>query len=101
MFIHKMSWEVWKILAQNMKLKLGKIIRVGCQFVNTRGRGRFFYLWFGNLTNMTTTPIYGKNLKKSSSSEPVDQLSYLRLQHWVLKFYQDCLHDDLGLTLTI
>ena len=26
----------------------------------------------GHLTNMATMPIYGKNLKKSSSSEPID-----------------------------
>ena len=27
----------------------------------------------GHMTNMTAMPIYGKNLKKSSSSEPIDQ----------------------------
>ena len=26
----------------------------------------------GHLTNMATMPIYGKNLKKSSSPEPID-----------------------------
>ena len=27
----------------------------------------------GHMTNMTTMPIYGKNLKKSSSPETMDQ----------------------------
>ena len=26
----------------------------------------------GHMTNMAVMPIYGKNLKKSSSSEPID-----------------------------
>ena len=26
----------------------------------------------GHMTNMAAMPIYGKNLKKSSSSEPID-----------------------------
>ena len=26
----------------------------------------------GQMTNMTTMPIYGKNLKKSASPEPID-----------------------------
>ena len=27
----------------------------------------------GNMTNITAMPIYGKNLKKFSTSEPIDQ----------------------------
>ena len=27
----------------------------------------------GHMTKMAAMPIYGKNLKKSSSSEPIDQ----------------------------
>ena len=27
----------------------------------------------GHMTNVAAMPIYGKNLKKSSSSEPIDQ----------------------------
>ena len=27
----------------------------------------------GHMTNMDAMPIYGKNLKKSSSPEPIDQ----------------------------
>ena len=27
----------------------------------------------GHMTNMAAMPIYGKNLKKSSSLEPIDQ----------------------------
>ena len=28
---------------------------------------------FGHMTNMADMPIYGKNLKKSSSPEPIDR----------------------------
>ena len=28
---------------------------------------------FGHVTNMAAMPIYGKNLKKLSSPEPIDQ----------------------------
>ena len=28
---------------------------------------------FGHMTKMAAMPIYGKNLKKSSSPEPIDQ----------------------------
>ena len=28
---------------------------------------------FGHMTNMAAMPIYGKNLKKSSTPEPIDQ----------------------------
>ena len=28
---------------------------------------------FGHMTNMAAMPIYGKNLKTSSSPEPIDQ----------------------------
>ena len=28
---------------------------------------------FGHMTNMVAMPIYGKNLTKSSSQEPIDQ----------------------------
>ena len=28
---------------------------------------------FGHITNMGAMPIYGKNLKKSSSPEPIDR----------------------------
>ena len=40
------------------------------------------------MTNMAAMPIYGKNLKNSSSLEPK------------LEYYQVCSNDDLGLTLT-
>ena len=28
---------------------------------------------FGHMTNMATMPIYGKNLNKSSSPDPIDR----------------------------
>ena len=47
---------------------------------------------------MAAMPIYGKNLKKSSSPE----LKGLKLgmQHRVLEYYQVYSNDDPGLTLT-
>ena len=39
----------------------------------------------GHMTKMTAMPIYGKNLKKSSSPEPVGIV---------------CINDDPGVTLT-
>ena len=49
----------------------------------------------GHMTKMAATPIYGKNLKKSSSPGPK-----LGMQHLVLEFYQVCSNDDPGLTFT-
>ena len=54
---------------------------------------------FGLMTNMTATPIYGKNLKKTSP-----ELTDHWPQNWYValgtQVYQDCSTDDLGLTLT-
>ena len=44
---------------------------------------------------MAAMPIYGKNLKKSSSLEPEADM-----QHRVLENYQVCSNDDPGLTST-
>ena len=43
------------------------------------------------MTKVAAMPIYGKNLKKSSSPEPIDR--------WP-GYYQEYTNDDLGLTLT-
>ena len=51
----------------------------------------------GHMTKMAAMPIYGKNLKKSSSPEPTLKLG---MQHWVLEYYQVCSNDDPELTLT-
>ena len=46
-------------------------------------------------------PIYGKNLKKSSSLEPKEKMTLIvGMQHWVLKYYQICSNDDPRMTLT-
>ena len=34
---------------------------------------KFYTNELGHMTNVAAMPIYGKNLKKSSSSEPIDQ----------------------------
>ena len=55
----------------------------------------------GHMTKMATMPIYGKNLKKSSSLEPKRQMTLkLGMHQRVLKYYQICSNDDRGLTLT-
>ena len=55
----------------------------------------------GHMTKMVAMPIYGKNLKKSSSLEPKRPMTLkLGIQHWVLEYYQICSNDDLELTWT-
>ena len=51
-----------------------------------------------HMTKMAAMPIYGKNLKKSSSPEPKGSLPCM--QHQVLAYCQVCSNDDPGLTLT-
>ena len=46
-----------------------------------------------HMTKTVAMPIYGKNLKQSSSLE-------LGMQHRVLEYYQIYSNDDPGLTLT-
>ena len=48
----------------------------------------------GYMTKMAAMPIYGKNLKKSSSWKPMT--FKLGLQHWVLRYYQVCSNNDTG-----
>ena len=55
----------------------------------------------GHMTMMAAMPVYGKNLKKSSSPEPNGRWPWnLVCKHWVLKYYQVCSNDNPGLTLT-
>ena len=54
-----------------------------------------------HMTNMATMPIYGKNLKKSSSLEPKRPVTLkVCMQHRVLDYCQVYSNDDLELTLT-
>ena len=54
-----------------------------------------------HMTKMAAIPIYGKNLKISSSPEPEKTMTLkLGLQHPVLECYQVCSNNDHGLTLT-
>ena len=53
----------------------------------------------GHMTKMAT-PIYGKNLYKASSPEPVVYDLKLGMKHWGLKLYKAGINDDLRLTLT-
>ena len=52
----------------------------------------------GHMTKMATTPIYGKNKIFSGTKRPM--ILKLGMQHWVLKYYQVCLKDGPGSTLT-
>ena len=56
----------------------------------------------GQMTKMAAMPIYGKNLKNSSSPEPNKRpITWkLGMHHWVLKYYQVCSNNIPGLTLT-
>ena len=50
---------------------------------------------------MAAMPINGKNFKKIFFSGTKRPMTWkLRLQHWVLQYYQVCSNDDPGLTLT-
>ena len=55
------------------------------------------------MTKMAAMPIYGKNLKTSSSPEPKKKKTMtlkLDMQNKVLEYYHVCLNDDPGLTKT-
>ena len=52
------------------------------------------------MTKMATMPIYGKNLKKSSSGIKRPMTFKLGMQYRVLEYYQVCSKDDAWLTLT-
>ena len=50
---------------------------------------------------MAAMPIYGKNLKKSSSPEPKRPMTLkLGMHHRVFEYYQVYSYDDPGFTLT-
>ena len=56
----------------------------------------------GHMTKMAAMPIYGKNLKKSSSLEPKQPMIFkLGMQHWVLEYYQILLNEDPRLTFDL
>ena len=50
----------------------------------------------GYMTKMAAMPIYGKNIKKSSTPVTLK----LGMQHRVIKYFQVCSNDNPGLTLT-
>ena len=54
----------------------------------------------GHITKMAAMPIYGKNIKKSSSPELRPMALKLSMPHRVLEHYQVCSNDDPGFTLT-
>ena len=56
----------------------------------------------GFMIKMATMPIYGKKTLKIFFSRTKGLMALKHgMSHLVLKFYQDCSFDDLGLTLTI
>ena len=54
----------------------------------------------GHMTNMATMPIYGKNLKKSSSPEAIDQWHWNLVCGIVYASTTKVTNYDPGLTLT-
>ena len=55
----------------------------------------------GHMTKMAATPIYGKNLQKSSSelyNSPM--IMNLRMEHYVIELYTIYINDGPELTLT-
>ena len=55
----------------------------------------------GHMTKMAAMPIYGKNLKKSSSQEPAGRFPQnLVCSIWGLLPIIVCINDDPGVTLT-
>ena len=54
----------------------------------------------GHMTNMTATPIYGKNLKNSFLEPKRPMTLKVGMHHRVHKYYQICSNDDPGMTLT-
>ena len=54
----------------------------------------------GHMNKIAAMPIYGVNLKKSSSPEPKGPMILkLGMQHRMLEYYQVCSNDKPGLTL--
>ena len=53
------------------------------------------------MTKMATMPIYGKNLKNPLlQNQMADDLETWYAAYQVFEYYQVCLNDDPGLTLT-
>ena len=69
----------WSKVTQISKLKLvllknSRAIWIQSSYESLRGnRNENLYKWVGHMTNMAAMPIYSKNLKKSSSPEPIDR----------------------------
>ena len=62
---------------------------------------KIYTKYFGHMTKMAATPIYGKNLLKSSSPEPEDQLPLdLVCSIMGCGAYPVCSNDDPKMTLT-
>ena len=53
---HRNSWAIWNQNSYETEVRMGMIICTN---------------EFGHMTNMATMPIYGKNRKKSSSTEAI------------------------------
>ena len=55
----------------------------------------------GHMTQIAAMPIYGKYLQKIFFYGTKWPMTFnLRMQHWVLKYYEVCSNNDPGLTLT-
>ena len=83
------SETTWSIeLKFNMKISYDKLAKM---YTNC----------FGHMTKMANTPIYGKNPLKIFFSRTGRPMTLeLSMKHWECGPYQDCINDDLRLTLT-
>ena len=62
---------------------------------------KIFTKYFGHMTKMAATPIYGKNLLKIFFFRTRRSVTLrLGMQHWGFGAYQVCSNDDPRLTLT-
>ena len=61
---------------------------------------KIYTKYFGHLTKMATTPIYGKKTFKIFSRTGRPMTFGLGVKHWGCGAYQVCSNDDSKLTLT-
>ena len=61
---------------------------------------RIYSNGLGHMTSMAAVFIYGKSLKNLLLKNQRPMTFYVRMLHWILKYYQIYSNDDPGLTST-